>query len=139
MVVTADVSKVRVASLGDRLVGQIADALIAFLPLLVVGLLFGLLTGNDLGQFLMLPVVGFATFYLWFADGFAGGQSYGKRMVFTRVVDHTTHEPCTFGQSFVRNFMLTLLGPIDWLFIFGREHRRLGDHVAGTVVVDARS
>ena len=28
-----------------------------------------------------------------------------------------------------------LLGPIDWIFIFGDKHQRLGDKLAGTIVV----
>jgi uncharacterized RDD family membrane protein YckC len=139
MVTAAGVSEIRVASLGDRLVGQFADGLIAFLPLMVVGLIVGMLTGRDPFGVIFLAVMGFAAFYLWFADGFEGGQSYGKRMVHIRVIDYTTHEPCTFWQSFIRNVLLTILGPLDWIFIFGTEHRRLGDYAAGTVVIDARS
>jgi hypothetical protein len=30
-----------------------------------------------------------------------------------------------------------LLGPIDWIFIFGDRHQRLGDKIAGTIVVTA--
>ena len=28
-----------------------------------------------------------------------------------------------------------LLGPLDWIFIFGSRHQRLGDMAAGTVVI----
>jgi hypothetical protein len=27
------------------------------------------------------------------------------------------------------------LGPIDWIFIFGERHQRLGDEAAGTIVI----
>jgi uncharacterized RDD family membrane protein YckC len=54
-----------------------------------------------------------------------------------RVVDARTGEPCTYRQSFIRNILLTFLGPIDWLFIFGERHQRLGDKAAGTIVVTA--
>jgi hypothetical protein len=30
-----------------------------------------------------------------------------------------------------------LLGPLDWIFIFGSTHQRLGDMIAGTVVIEA--
>ena len=53
-----------------------------------------------------------------------------------RVVSATTGAPCTFGQSFVRN-IFTILGPLDWIWIFGERHQRLGDKVAGTIVVIA--
>ncbi len=63
------------------------------------------------------------------------GQSVAKQWLGMRVVDRTTGEPCTFGQSFVRNLLLILLGPLDWLFIFGERSQRLGDKVAGTTVI----
>ena len=51
------------------------------------------------------------------------------------VIDARTQVPCCYGQSFVRNLLLAVLGPIDWIFIFGDRHQRLGDIVAGTVVI----
>jgi uncharacterized RDD family membrane protein YckC len=53
----------------------------------------------------------------------------------TRVVSVETNAPCTFGQSFIRNLLLAVLGPIDWIFIFGERRQRLGDKAAGTIVV----
>lgn len=49
--------------------------------------------------------------------------------------DATTGAPCTYGQSFIRNLLLAVLGPIDWIFIFGERHQRLGDKAAGTIVI----
>jgi hypothetical protein len=41
----------------------------------------------------------------------------------TAVVDAATGAPCTYGQSFGRNILLSILGVIDWVFIFGgRRH-----------------
>jgi uncharacterized RDD family membrane protein YckC len=53
----------------------------------------------------------------------------------TAVVDAATGRPCTFGKSFLRNFLLVVLGFIDWIFIFGRRRQRLGDMAANTLVV----
>lgn len=74
-------------------------------------------------------------FYYFFADGLAGGQSIGKRWMGMHVINAETGAPCTFGQSFIRNLLLAVLGPIDWVFIFGDRHQRLGDKAAGTIVV----
>jgi hypothetical protein len=71
-----------------------------------------------------------------FADALDDGQSIGKRWLGIRVVDDITNAPCTFGQSFIRNLLLAVLGPIDWIFIFGERRQRLGDKAAGTIVVD---
>jgi uncharacterized RDD family membrane protein YckC len=89
-----------------------------------------------IGPYVKLFAVGFALFYLWFADGFSNGQSYGKRVFNTAVVDYDDGTPCTCGQSLVRNILLSVLGPIDWVFIFGEQRRRLGDRAAGTKVVE---
>ncbi len=75
-------------------------------------------------------------FYLGFADAFNGGQSFAKQWLGTRVVDADTGGPCTWGDSFIRN-IFTILGPIDWVFIFGEKHQRLGDKAAGTAVIVA--
>jgi uncharacterized RDD family membrane protein YckC len=77
-----------------------------------------------------------AMFYYLFADGLHDGQSVAKQWLGMRVIDTQTRSPCTFYQSFIRNFLLVLLGPIDWMFIVGDQHQRLGDAVAGTVVID---
>lgn len=76
-----------------------------------------------------------AILYLLLSDGFARGQSYGKRVVRTAVVDATTGALCTFGQSFPRNLLLMLLEVIDWVFLFGRKRQRPGDTLANTIVI----
>jgi uncharacterized RDD family membrane protein YckC len=43
--------------------------------------------------------------------------------------------PCSYGLSFLRNLPLWILGPIDRIFILGDKHQRLGDKLAGTIVV----
>ncbi|MFL5462621.1 MAG: RDD family protein [Gemmatimonadaceae bacterium] len=121
------------ASLGDRLVGQIVDSLVALAPVVVAVILASI--SSTLGAIAVIAAVAFALYYILFADGFANGQSYGKRLVHTSVVDATTGEPCTFWQSFLRNLLLSLLGIIDWVFIFGSKRQRLGDKAANTVVI----
>jgi len=84
-----------------------------------------------------LGVAGFilAAAYLLLADGLPNGQSIGKRVLNITVIDQRTRKPCTYFQSFVRNFLLALLGIVDWIFILGRKHQRLGDMAASTIVV----
>lgn len=54
-----------------------------------------------------------------------------------RVVSEKTGASCTFGQSLLRNILLMVLGPLDWIFIFGERRQRLGDKLAGTIVIIA--
>jgi uncharacterized RDD family membrane protein YckC len=121
------------ASLSDRLFGQILDSLVAIGAFILAAILYAV--SNTIGSVALIAAVAYAIFYILFADGFVGGQSYGKRVVHTAVVDATTGAPCTFWQSFIRNLLLSLLGIIDWVFIFGKKRQRLGDKAANTIVI----
>ncbi len=120
------------ASRGSRLLGQTLDGLVAASP--IIALVFldsaGLASGA-LGMAAVLVSVA----YLFLADGLPGGRSLGKRWLGMTVVDARSGEPCTVVQSLVRNLLLAVLGPLDWIFIFGERHQRLGDKAAGTIVV----
>ena len=120
------------ASRGNRLLGQLVDAFVAGVPFYV-----GVLLGN-ISSSLAAVTIGLGAlwsgFYYLFADGFTGGQSLGKKWLGMYVVDEVTGEPCTFWKSFIRN-VLQVLGPLDWIFIFGDKHQRLGDKAAGTIVI----
>ena len=122
------------ASRSSRLVGQFVDGLVAVAPFAL--LFFMKDDGASIGLF-ALACAGWMLFHILLADGMEGGQSFGKRFAKTRVVSEATGEPCTFLQSFIRNLLLSMLGPIDWIFIFGEKHQRLGDKAAGTIVVPA--
>lgn len=121
------------ASRPTRLVGQIIDAIIAMLPFLLAGTV-----AADAPVLVGAASIWF-TFYYFLADGLPGGQSLGKRMQGMTVVDADSGMPCSFRQSFIRNLLLALLGPFDWLFIFGERHQRLGDKAAGTIVLNIGS
>ena len=120
-------------SLSDRLLGQILDSFVAIVAI-VLALILSTVSPT-IGAVVLIAAIVYAIFYILFADGFAGGQSYGKRIAHIAVIDATTGKPCTFSQSFLRNLLLTLLGIIDWVFIFGKKRQRLGDKAANTIVV----
>jgi uncharacterized RDD family membrane protein YckC len=120
------------ASLGSRFLGQILDGIIAILLGLcsfAVLYLFKVSVGVQTAIFIVV-IYG----YFLFSDGFKGGQSLGKRVLKTAVIDSFQGKPCSYGQSLARNF-LQILGIIDWIFIFGKKRQRLGDKAAGTIVV----
>ena len=122
------------ASRWSRLGGQMIDGSLAAIPMLIAAVLVPVSGG------LAVPLVPLAMacmfFYLFLGDGLHEGQSFAKQWLGMRVVDAKTGKPCTFGKSFVRN-IFTILGPLDWIWIFGERHQRLGDKVAGTIVVVA--
>ena len=130
----ADVAEsVDLASLPQRLAGQFLDGVVASVPPIAAFLVTFVL--HRAGIVLIVLTCIFAFLYTLLADGLEGGQSFGKRMVGIRVVSMHSGKPCSFGQSFVRNLLLMILGPIDWIFIFGDRRQRLGDKAAGTIVV----
>jgi uncharacterized RDD family membrane protein YckC len=97
------------------------------------GVVMSLFLGIVALPLLVLGIVA-AVAYLLLADGLPHGQSIGKRAINIAVIDRRTRKPCTYGQSFLRNFLLMLLGIIDWVFIFGHTRQRLGDMAADTAV-----
>lgn len=123
------------ASRISRLVGQFVDGCVAFVPFVAAAIMMSV--EETTGLILIGVAMFWAVGYLFLADGMEGGQSIGKRMLGMRVVHQETGRPCTFLQSLIRNLLLSILGPIDWIFIFGSRHQRLGDMLANTVVIDA--
>ena len=130
--VPGDMTEPPLASLGDRLVGQIIDDCVAFILAFVCGVGF---MNTDLAEQARTAGLFVALAYLLLSDSFGRGQSYGKRPLGIAVVDSTTGQPCKAWQSLLRNVLLLALGPVDWVFIFGSTRRRLGDFAAGTKVI----
>ena len=123
------------ASLPGRLLAQILDSLVAGVIVVAAIVLSSL--SESMSTTLAIAGVAAGVGYYLFADCLGEGQSYGKRWLGMAVVHSETGAPCTPGQSLVRNLMLSLLGPIDWIFIFGSRRQRLGDMLARTLVVEA--
>ena len=121
------------ATRGQRLIAQLIDGFVYAL-IVLGGILLAFVT------FGISAVVGgvAAAAYLLFQDGLGSGQSYAKRWVGIQVIEVRAGGACSFGQSFIRNLLLLVLGFIDWLFIFGAARQRLGDKAAGTVAVVKR-
>ena len=123
------------ASRANRLLGQFIDGVVAAAPIIAAVAAFTF--SDSIGALIYLIGLVWLLYYGLFADQMHGGQSIGKQCVGMRVVDRATGEACTAGQSLTRNLLLGLLGPLDWLFIFGERRQRLGDMAAGTIVIEA--
>ena len=131
---TIEVAKKRceLASLWERWYGQFLDAVIYCFIILIVVLLATYAGLTEVG--IVIGIILSLLYYL-FQDGLRNGQSYGKRIAKTKVIDSRNGSPCTFGQSFIRNFLFWILGLIDCVFIFGEKRQQLGDKAAKTLVV----
>jgi uncharacterized RDD family membrane protein YckC len=134
----------------SRFVSATVDILIQIVLLVCVGIVLGV-SGKGIGldsgvAVLLWAVVSFAliTFYDIFFEVFRSGRTPGKRLNGLRVVRVEGH-PVTFLTSTIRN----VIRPIDFLpsvYLLGavvilatRKNQRIGDVIAGTLVVRERS
>jgi uncharacterized RDD family membrane protein YckC len=120
---------VQLASIGDRFTAQFLDSLVAFAVGAAMYVVAGIVSLPQELAFLAWFL------YLLLCDGLPGGQSIGKKFTKSSVVHFETGQPCSYMQSVARNFCLLVLGFVDWVFIVGKQRRRLGDFLARTRVV----
>lgn len=130
------------AGIGSRLLAAIVDGLIGGLSLLPGAIIMSINNLEFIGGFLMLLGGCWSIFYGYCKDGFANGQSYGKRMNGLMVVKLSNNEPCGKGLSILRvlPFMIPYIGglvEIIMTLVMDRG-RRLGDRLAGTQVIEVK-
>jgi uncharacterized membrane protein SpoIIM required for sporulation/uncharacterized RDD family membrane protein YckC len=135
-----------IAGLGSRALAAIIDTLILIAWSFALLVVFGLLAlQSEVWASALFALAYFASLWGYFAffEGFGRGQTPGKRRLGIRVVRDTGH-PVSFGSAAVRNLLRAadflpppyLLGGI--LVALHPRGKRLGDMVAGTVVVRDR-
>jgi len=118
------------ASISSRFTAQFIDGLVAMTLAIAT-----YLAAKNLELALeWLLVAWFA--YLLLCDALPRGQSLGKIVTKIAVVHVRTGEPCTVWRSLVRNLSLAVLGVFDCAPIVGKKRRRVGDYLAGTMVVN---
>jgi len=134
-----------IAGLGSRALAAILDSFILIGWTAALFWLLAFLGSGDGAVMAVGVIVYFASLWGYFAffEGLRGGQTPGKRRVGIRVVRDTGH-PVTLGAAAIRN----LLRVADFLpppYLLGAlavalhpRGKRLGDLVAGTVVVRDR-
>jgi uncharacterized RDD family membrane protein YckC len=141
--------RLETAGLGSRFVAQLIDGAALSGIVIAVGLAsagLGVLTRNALLATLVFVLLGLlgAWAYLIVPEALWAGKSLGKLALGLRVVD-AQGGPITAGQAIVRN----LLRIVDFLPVYyavgaiaifvSSRNQRLGDMVAGTVVVRDRA
>lgn len=148
------------ASRDRRLVAALLDTLFLLIllvpPLYVAGGLkllaetfrSGIEAKQSFGQQMIGVLAGLALYLL--LNGYLlakRGQTLGKRIVKTKVVDLAGNRPSFNRLVFIRHLIPNLVANIpivgtwltllDVIFIFRNDHRCLHDHLAGTRVVNA--
>jgi len=141
--------RLETAGLGSRFVAQLIDGAALSGIVIAVGLAsvaLGVLTRNALLATLVFVLLGLVAgwAYLIVPEALWAGKSLGKLALGLRVVD-AQGGPITAGQAIVRN----LLRIVDFLPVYyavgaiaifvSSRNQRLGDMVAGTVVVRDRA
>ena len=106
----------------------------------------------------IIPRAGFyaGLAYLLLGDGFFDGRSIGKKLIKLKVISAKTDSPCTFRDSILRNstfaagYIFWLVPWIGWIVLFlvsvleftlvlgSKDGMRLGDKIAGTVVIETQ-
>jgi uncharacterized RDD family membrane protein YckC len=145
------------APLGRRYLAALVDAFIAIGPALsgvaLLALPMSLITSLEsssvfgfAGMLLMLMAYilmlgGLVWFFVYYflKDAWNNRASLGKRLFGLMVVDRTTNKPCTKQQSVTRAIgnLLPLTQVLDPLLVLqDPAGRRVGDHLAGTQVIE---
>ena len=140
------------AGIGSRFLAMTIDTLIQLAAYLIIGLVFFLILPAGFSLFTFLPqnlgpaiaiFLIFAVYWGYFAifESFWSGQTPGKRVAGIRVIKESGR-PINAFEAIGRNFMRAVDMQPGILYGFGllcmilnKQSRRLGDFVAGTVVV----
>lgn len=145
----------RYATLGSRFTAALVDLILLGIVAVLIALPFGLIASVELiatgridwvGSFLFgpmtaLPVLLALAYFSYFES--TSGQTPGKSAVGIRVISLATQRPPDLSHALIRNIIRVL----DWLPAFyllgymiadsSPRSQRLGDQVAGTIVVRA--
>ncbi|WP_066062556.1 RDD family protein [Neobacillus soli] len=147
--------KFQVAGLGSRAAAFIIDQLLLnVVNILAIIVVLLIMDGSSLLPFfifedtLPLAITIIVLFiinwgYFFSLEFFLGGRTIGKKLIGIRVIQENGHS-ITLLSSFIRNLMRIIdtlptayfLGII--MIFFHPKHKRLGDLVAGTIVVHER-
>jgi uncharacterized membrane protein SpoIIM required for sporulation/uncharacterized RDD family membrane protein YckC len=134
-----------IAGIGSRAAAGLLDGLILVLSSGALGAILLLLNPESTWAIALVALISFAWLWGYFAffEGLRQGQTPGKRAIGIRVVRDTGH-PIGFGAAALRNllriadFLPPPYGLGMLLVALHPRGKRLGDLVAGTVVVRDR-
>jgi len=142
----------QIAGLGSRGAAMLIDQLLLLVANIVIYLIFLMANVSDIfylsDSWVPIAVAIILVFiinwgYFFVAEFFFGGKTLGKKLIGIRVIQENGHS-ITLLSSLIRNLlriidMLPTSYFLGMVFIFFHsKHKRLGDMVAGTIVVHER-
>ena len=127
-----------VASVGDRIFGQIIDWIV-LLSYLLLAIWIGVEANIKSDWYLIIAVGLVPLFYTLLCEIFNQGQSVGKMLMKTQVVKLDGARP-TLGAFLMRWLLFMIDGPLTSymgliVMVLTRNNQRLGDMAAGTIVI----
>ena len=127
-----------VASVGDRIFGQIIDWVV-LLSYLLLAIWIGVEANIKSDWYLIIAVGLVPLFYTLLCEIFNQGQSVGKILMKTQVVKLDGSRP-TLGAFLMRWLLFMIDGPLTSymgliVMVLTRNNQRLGDLAAGTIVI----
>lgn len=126
-------------NVGKRLASMLLDHFLTCFILIVPIILFLSLTDIPFGKGSPMPpgfqFVFLGLMVLYFLKDSFNGRSIAKRVTKLQVVDIRTGNSASVGKCFIRN-LTVIIWPIEVIIILFSPHRRLGDFIAGTKVVN---
>jgi uncharacterized RDD family membrane protein YckC len=127
-----------VASIGDRIFGQIIDWIV-LLSYLLLAIWIGVEANIKSDWYLIIAVGLVPLFYTLLCEIFNQGQSIGKMMMKTQVVKLDGSRP-TLAAYLMRWLLFLIDGPMTSylglvVMVITRNNQRLGDMAAGTIVI----
>jgi uncharacterized RDD family membrane protein YckC len=147
-----------IAGIGSRFLAVLTDSIVQIVAEILLILLFVLFTSasqlsrisevsDSAGKWLIAAIVLFHFLLYWgyFAlfEAYWNGQTPGKRVVKIRVIKDSGRQ-ITLFEALARN-LLRVVDMLPQFYLIGvvsmlcnRQHKRLGDFVAGTIVVHER-
>jgi uncharacterized RDD family membrane protein YckC len=142
----------QIAGLGSRGAAMIIDQLLILIANIAIYLIFIMANVANIfylsDSWIPIAIAILIVFiinwgYFFIAEYFFGGKTLGKKLIGIRVIQENGHN-VTLLSSLIRNLlriidMLPTLYFLGMVFVFFHsKHKRLGDMVAGTIVVHER-
>lgn len=126
-----------------RVFAYVIDIFLCFVAIILIAVFIIFLKSvlnNDIFQWVSVLITILASFviaaYLFFKDGFQG-QGIGKRIMKIHVIRLETNKAIGFWCSALRMLVLRLIGIVELILLLMQpNHRRLGDFIAKTIVVN---
>jgi len=120
----------------NRVMAYLIDSYYIICTFIVLSVIVGIV-GVDYGIAAGISTLAYCLYFL-IKDALPNGQSFGKKTMKIKVVSSKTAKNCTIPQSIIRNIvnLIPFINIADAIFAGRYQRQRMGDILAGTIVID---